>query len=458
MPAREPSPRTAEAYGRRLLASAAIIGVLALVSALVAVGVGRDIQRSWNSILDEDVATVRAAADLHLRLFQQKGLVAGYLLEGDERQLADLEAGREDTAKSLESVASVALSGPEAVIADRIRAQYERYDERRQDVIELVRQGRLAEARRIYVGEVTNDVAGLGLACEDMLEANEHLVQASRAEIARLQQRLEWLLGLGAAGVLLAGTCGGWLIARDITRHQARLSRMAALGHVTSALAHEVRNPLSAITLRLESLDAEPGLPPVIKEDVQVMRHEVARLERLVNNILLNAQLPPPRLRGIQVAEVVGRTLEVLRPAFEQQGVHVESCCGPDGAGVLADPEQLSQVLLNVQLNALQVMPRGGTLRIEARPVAANGSATASGQGFVEIRVQDSGPGIPDELRAQICEPFFTTRRNGLGLGLAIARQIVERHSGDLAFEPAEPTGTTVVIRLPQAHIQGETA
>jgi two-component system, NtrC family, sensor kinase len=223
----------------------------------------------------------------------------------------------------------------------------------------------------------------------------------------------------------------------------AQAEKLAALGQLAAAIAHEARNALAVIRSSAQSV-AE-GLPS--DADAATRRASgfiVAEIDRLANVIAsLLSFARPPRLAAREVAvEALFDQAEMLAaPELEAKRIRLMRRSDDPAPTVKADSDLLVQVLLDLLSNAAAAVPAGGEVALEARAV---------GDG-VEIDVTDSGPGVPDELRARIFEPFFTTRDKGTGLGLAIAKQIVEAHSGHIAVVDRSGGGARFRISLPGA-------
>ncbi|WP_437811319.1 ATP-binding protein [Sorangium sp. So ce1078] len=264
----------------------------------------------------------------------------------------------------------------------------------------------------------------------------------------------------------LATTFEGMVAA--IRRARAELvnaERLAAIGKMAAHVTHEIRNPLSSIGLNLELLEEEVArasaadtpdaeLRPVMKESAQLVaaiRAEVDRLSRIAEQYLSVARRPRPQLVPERVDDLVQELVAFVRPELDRAGiavrVDVEEEEGPE---ILLDESQLRQALLNLLRNAREAMPKGGAIVVSVS--FSSGAAT--------IAVDDTGPGVPEELRASIFDPFFTTKQRGTGLGLAVTRDIIEAHGGTISCEPREAGGTRFRIVLPAggAPVQGRAA
>ena len=238
----------------------------------------------------------------------------------------------------------------------------------------------------------------------------------------------------------------GWLLTiEDLTervnlrQQMARMDRLASLGRMSAGIAHEVRNPLTGVSLLLDELhDRLLGK----ENDQQLIRRalgEIERLESLVNEMLHFATLPTPKLAYGQVESVVEGVLLLTRKQCQRQNVELIEKLADDLPEIMLDGDRLKQVLLNLLNNALDAMPDGGVLTV----------AVKLENDKIFIRVSDTGIGIPAEKIPLIFEPFFTSKGHGTGLGLAISYNIISDHGGEIVIESNLGEGTTVVILLP---------
>jgi two-component system NtrC family sensor kinase len=185
--------------------------------------------------------------------------------------------------------------------------------------------------------------------------------------------------------------------------------------------------------------DLEPDHP--WRDDIQTIVSETLRCRNIVKGLLDFARQTKPQRTLINMNEVVDEVLNLVRNQASFRSVRVTTELDPDLPTILADNDQMRQVMLNIVLNAGEAMAQGGELRVTSKV-----DATHKG---IELRISDTGPGIPNAVKARLFEPFFTTKKTGTGLGLAIAYGIVERHKGRLRVETAPGDGTTFIISLP---------
>ena len=233
------------------------------------------------------------------------------------------------------------------------------------------------------------------------------------------------------------------LLSRD--ERLKRSERLAAIGRMSSQITHEVRNPLNSLSLNVEMLEEEiDGKDPEAKALLQAISKEIGRLEQITEGYLSFARLPKPSLAREQVNGLVDGLLDFLRGETEGAGVTVSKELAGSLPDVLADENQLRQALLNVVRNALEAMrdgKKGGKLRV----------ATRAAGGEVELTFADDGPGIDPKDLARIFDPFYSTKKEGTGLGLPLTQQIIEEHGGSIACASEPGRGTTFTIRLPAA-------
>jgi signal transduction histidine kinase len=216
-----------------------------------------------------------------------------------------------------------------------------------------------------------------------------------------------------------------------------RNDRLRALGQLSAGVAHEIRNPLAGIATTAEVLGEKLAGDEDKLRYIHAMLDEIQRLDGIVKNLLAFARPPKPQVSRCAVADVVARVVALSTDAALARGVDVSIAIEPD-AVCLADASQLTQVLLNLALNAVQACAHGDRVAVAAR----------RDDDWVAIEVADTGAGVSEDVRATLFDPFVTTKTQGTGLGLAICRQIVDDHQGSIACEFLDK-GTRFIVRLP---------
>ena len=214
--------------------------------------------------------------------------------------------------------------------------------------------------------------------------------------------------------------------------------KLAAVGRLSSAIAHEVRNPVAMIVSSLSLADSTTRTVEERREMVAVARREAHRLEHLTTDLLAYARRKPPERRLTSMCTTVGYLAGLVQARAEESGITLATTC-PGDLVSLMDPFQIHQAVLNLLVNAIDATGRGGLVELGARPDG----------GGVTVWVENSGEAIADDVVSRIFEPFFTTRPTGTGLGLAIARTIAEAHGGETVLASNRSGAVRFELRLP---------
>ena len=227
-----------------------------------------------------------------------------------------------------------------------------------------------------------------------------------------------------------------------------RAEQLAMMGQFAAGIAHELRNPLTAIRSTIQYLESEFDEKSDQKKLAHDILDEVDRLNNIVGNLLSLAKPAESNPEEIDVHQEIDRCVNFIEAKAKSQKVTLDTDFEANLPKLRFDPAELRQVLLNVMMNGLQAMPEGGTLSIKTSYVIA-GAHESFSDGRILIRVEDEGAGIPAGLREKVFEPFFTTKTGGTGLGLAICNSIVKRYNGEVGIDQAGKGGTEVKIYLP---------
>lgn len=258
---------------------------------------------------------------------------------------------------------------------------------------------------------------------------------------------------------------GAMLVARNLaylTHVHSTLNysrKLAALGRLMAGVAHEVKNPLNAMTIHLELLkqklaalrepitvparpDGGPGRPPDLAKHVNIISDEIKRLDQVVVGFLKFARPDELKLQPVRLPTLISEVTSMTAPEAERRGITIKTDCPATVPQINADPGMLQQALLNLAINACQAMPDGGTLRITCRSAARR---------RVEVDIEDTGVGIPPGDLGRIFDLYFTTKEKGSGIGLSMVFRIVQLHDGDIEVQSTPGRGTTFKLVFPQA-------
>jgi len=239
--------------------------------------------------------------------------------------------------------------------------------------------------------------------------------------------RPEHLELLGNLGVLVGASLGR-------TIQLVENARLANIGQFASGIVHEIRNPLATINLALEHISGIQELPAGARKRVDLAGAEVARLERLLADILLYAKPLVLERSPLDLVKLIKEMVAAECESEEDFEIGTEPC-----PTIAADADRMRQVLINLLRNARQASPPGSVVRISCRP---------SGRGWVEVQISNAGEPIPREALDKVFEPFYTSRNLGTGLGLPIVRRIVSAHGGEITLESDQEQGTRATLRL----------
>jgi signal transduction histidine kinase len=224
---------------------------------------------------------------------------------------------------------------------------------------------------------------------------------------------------------------------------------MAALGTLTSGISHELATPLGVILNMAQLTRQEAGENPALRKDLEVIEEEAGQAIRITRSLLGFAKAAKSQREPVSVNQVFDDLFKILEFQPAARSIRLIPELDPGLKAIHANAGQVRQVFLNLILNAVQAMPDGGELRVVSR------NRTDGFSEGVEVRISDTGTGIPEEVAKKVFQPFFTTKENGTGLGLAIVHGIVREHNGKIEVESAVGKGTAFTIFFPAGGGEG---
>jgi signal transduction histidine kinase len=234
---------------------------------------------------------------------------------------------------------------------------------------------------------------------------------------------------------------------RRLEHAKLQAERLAVVGSLAAKVAHEIRNPLGSISLNLDLIGEEfnsltksdSRSPEQCRALLREMRSQILRITQVLQEYLQFARMPKPQRAAVSITNLLEEKLNFMQPLLAEKHVELEKAFDPDLPPVDADPEQLWEALLNLIRNAPDAMPHGGNLGVSANQ--SNSKAL--------IRISDTGLGLTKEQARNLFVPFFTTKRDGTGLGLAHTLQIINEHGGKIDYATAPGKGSIFTIELP---------
>lgn len=390
-------------------------------------------------------------------------------------------------------VADDELAGREKRLIEQIEAGYSKY----QTELDRLRASPVAEAPKdVSKWSETHPIQKVVVPCADLLKLNQEMLDGSYQKSTELGDQAEWLmllLGLlGPAGGVVLGfgiarglsrsiyqlsvrvqdmahrldqdvasvsiaadgdirTLDRQLavvierveeVAERMQRHQhemLRAEQLSAVGQLAASVAHEVRNPLTGVKMLVEASLRSQNRRPLTLDDLKVIHGEIVRLEKTVQSFLDFARLPQPQRRRDDLRTLVSHAVELVQTRARRQQVTIDTRVPETAVMVDVDRDQFCTVLVNLFLNALDVLPHGGGLEVTL-------DATLNS---VRLEVTDNGPGISPEIADRLFTPFASTKATGTGLGLSLSRRIVEEHGGRMTASNRPNGGACFMITMP---------
>lgn len=339
----------------------------------------------------------------------------------------------------------------------KVHQEFQRYEVAVQDLLQRGVRGVRRETPALTSGIVRERTRPLQTAVEELavVEARTWTQFAEKHQRSIRSLRHSNWISTACAAIVVVGAmafCTGRESRWDDSEPQTeagllRQERLASLGALAAGVAHEIRNPLTALKFRIFSL--RKALPTDFHdhEDLDIVSKEINRLERIVKDFLEFARPSEPRRGEVVAGQLMEEVHELLRSELERRGLHVRLEADP-ATRVWADRQQLQQILINLVQNAAESTPQGGTITLRARRGSARLFRRA--QPLVLFEVADTGKGIPPEVETRVFDPFVSTKEGGTGLGLSIAARIAEMHDGHIQFVSQVGRGTTFTVLLPQ--------
>jgi signal transduction histidine kinase len=444
-------------------------------------------------VADKHLAAFQTAEALETALVNQKGFVTYYLLDSDPDWLRQLGEYRQIWTARLTEAKAQADTREQKQAVGRIESEYQKYITGKDQVIEYYRTGDRLAGEKLH-RQVRGLFSGILDLCEQYKQLHTRIILHARHAV---QDQGVTLRAIAVTAVLL--TVGlalflALLLVRQILgpvnrliletghgsgfdqsenpvaalsrsvhdliqdadhtqvelkksrEHLLQADRLALVGKLAAGMAHSIRNPFTSVKMRLFSLSRSLDLTATQKEDFDVISEEIRHVDTIVQNFLEFSRPPKLKMQAVSPSTVVDMAIQLLVHRLKSYDVEVKLRRQEPLPEVMADPEQLKEVVVNLMVNACEAMEHGGLIEIEEQVVRPKPHRTVA-----IIRIRDNGPGMPEAVREKIFQPFYTTKDEGTGLGLSIALRIIEEHKGQVEVATAEGQGTTFTVSLPLA-------
>ncbi len=473
--------------------------LLILISALVFLNLAGSLGTLWytyrtqtiySKMLDKDIKALTVAQELEAELVMQKGLTTYFLLTNNVKWLDQLSQHHHRFKHWLKVAMDLHDTEKDGSVLQAIGSRYRQYVTQRDHVIALYRKGKRQESDKEHwrVRDQFSDIYDLA---GDFKQIHENRIWELRKKIHRSAVRMvlfAWaaipcvLIVSGLLALILfkqvlkpihdlaLGTKGqptafidsevkaiqhrmeGLIENIDQTQakliqsqvHLSQSEKLAVVGKLAAGVAHSVRNPLTSVKMRLFTLERGLQMTPTQKEDLEVISEEIRNIDTILRHFLEFARPPKLKMQRASPSDAVDMTLQLLKYRFDGYRTHVVLERKQRLPEICIDTDQIKEVLVNLMVNACEAMGEGGTIRI----IEKIGVRQTIGESVL-ISINDDGPGIPAGLHEQIFEPFFSSKEEGSGLGLSIAKRIIEEHGGQIHVQSHEGIGVSFMIALP---------
>lgn len=441
-------------------------------------------------IIERELASYKVAEALETALINQKGFVSYYFMDGDPVWLRQLGEYRQIFKTRMQEARRHTKAREQKQALDLIENEYLAYITTKDQVIHHYELGereagaelhpqvrrhffkildlcenykkihldriRQTEVRSRDQAQKLRIIAITGIAAEFLLGLLllVVLIKNILAPIRSLTREVDTEGEITASDEVAALSQGVRGLIEDVDHTQLELERsrqhllqtekLALVGKLAAGMAHSIRNPFTSVKMRLFSLERSLELSDIQKDDLQVISEEIRHIDTVIQNFLEFSRRPKLEMQKISPSTIVDRTLQLLSHRLKSYNVTIEIMRTNPLPEILADAEQIKEVLVNLVMNACEAMGKGGRITISEdesfyRPLKR----------VAVIRISDTGPGIPAPTREKVFQPFYSTKEEGTGLGLAIANRIIEEHGGQIEIESSQDMGATFVIMLP---------
>lgn len=456
------------------------------------------LQDNTKQLIRENALSTDDARELRLALYRVRAASLSNVFDRSEEKIQLLESEQRNYLALLNKAGNSATTPEQIRLVQQISALFSNYQQTLLNTNQMQRQGKLTQPASVIVMS-SHDLINTIEEKTNLLIASKEEEQKQLEKSIRYNERIisTAILGLGISGIIM-GLILGWLVARivlnpiyrlvlkvrdaaggevvehirmnpgkeleeldmhinrlisrinkaneDLRKNRELLEqsiRLAAIGKIAPALAHEIRNPLTSIKILVHSMLNDFPEGSEHRHDLQIIQTEVVRMEEFLQNFMKYARPPRPKMEIISPAEVIEQVLQLMEARLKMQKIAVDVMHQNIGLRLKADPSMIKQLLINLLNNAVEAMPEGGHISIET------GLKTIESTEHYFVSIADSGQGIPADIIDTMWEPFVKGREQGTGLGLSISQRIAEMHHGRLTASNSPSGGAVFTLYIP---------
>lgn len=475
----------------RIFIVLAALMLTTLAGGLITIWHNRAMDSLISALVDKNVASFQAAEELESSLLMQRGFATYFFLDGNPDWLLQLDRYHQAFQNWLQKARKSAYTEAMKGLINQIETEYRTYVDSRNRVIELYQKNKRKDGAKLH-WEARRQFIVLYDLCERYKLMHEYAIDRARTESQTRARFITTFAMIIMPGVAVLGVLLAYILIKQILEpirrlaqesgptpsdaslpdevkalsrrvyslmenvdqaqselersqeHLAQAEKWALVGKLAAGAAHSIRNPLTSVKMRLWSMNRSLDLTVPQREDLEAISEEIRHIDSIVSNFLQFSRPQKLQREKISPSAVVDQALKLMQNRLQLYGVRVKLERLAVLPEIMADPEQLREVLVNLMVNACEAMVGGGELTIQEE----EGEDAELGRVAV-VRVTDTGPGIQEAIQEQVFQPFFSTKEEGTGLGLSIANRIIKDHGGRLALHSQEGRGTTFTIFLP---------
>ena len=457
------------------------------------------LQDETTVLMEQNVRSAKTAKELTLSLYDIRAASLTYLFDRSPERIAILQQKQSDFITLLQKAKESANTEEENMLIQQISALFSNYQQTLTNALELHKIGRISQPNKLIVHASQDLINTIEEKTNEFIIKNE-VAQAEYEESIRKNDDIirSAMYALGFGGIII-GLVLGWMVARillnpiyklvlkvrdaagsevvehiqmspgkeleELDLHINRLigrinkanedlkknrellersSKLAAIGKIAPALAHEIRNPLTAIKMLIYAMMQEPDISKDKLHDLEIITHEINRVEGFLQNFLKYARPAKPQMQMVSIVPVLKEMIQLMQPRLKQNNITLVENHDQENLKINADPDMIKQVVMNLMLNAIESMGPDGELRFSTQ-VTVDDQENKT----FRIIISDNGPGIPDDILDSLFDPFVKGKDQGIGLGLSISQRIAELHHGWISATNNPDKGASFTVNLP---------